>query len=110
MSTFTLVREYFFGVSLMGVSSNNCNPAPPIALNTAISLRIRVCITFTSAIINPIYKRCTIEELVLLRKDSGYAIHEITAQSQGKRFITIREKGTCARNVNGEDISLLKSF
>ena len=59
---------------------------------------------------NNVYDLFTEEEIVLLAVDTRDAIHEITAQTQGKRFIAIGEKCTCLRNIDREDISFLELF
>jgi hypothetical protein len=53
---------------------------------------------------------CTVEKIILLTVDAGYAIHEITAQAEGKGFFAVGEHGTCSGDVDGEDISFLELF
>jgi hypothetical protein len=46
----------------------------------------------------------------LLAIDAGYAVHEITARTEGDGFIGFGEEGTSPSDVDCEDISLLEFF
>ena len=99
---------YFLGDTLTGDSSSD---APVLsALNNNVSLRTRACITFTSANLSQFIQVCTVEETVLLTENTSDAVHEITTQSECKRFVSIREKGAGARHVDRKNIPFLQFF
>jgi len=52
----------------------------------------------------------TIEKIVLLAENTGDAVHEITTQSKCERFVSVGEKSTCARHVDGKNVALLELF
>ena len=46
----------------------------------------------------------------MLAEDTCDTVHEITAQTEGERFLPIREKCTRTLDIDGEDIALLEFF